>query len=120
MSVDHGGRLSRRSSCPVLLTLTTIALLYQQVPPPFGAVVVKSWLHYALAVLGGLLLAQFVTHVAKIIWSQIKKLAGGFSVTGAFRYDPNRGNDRDSEHLLEEERTDAQTTPAAPSARPAE
>lgn len=122
VSADHGRRSPRRSSWPVLLTVTVIALVYQQVPAPFGAVVVKSWLHYALPLLGTVLLAQFMRHVAKITWSQlrrsarqIKKLAKGFSVT----FDPNREHDRDSDHLLDEERTDGvRTTLAATPAPP--
>jgi hypothetical protein len=113
VSVDRGGRLSRRPSWPVALTLTVVILVYQQVPPPFGAIVVKSWLHYALPVLGSVLVAQFMTHAAKITWSQlqrvtrhIKKLARGFSVT----YDPNLGDGRDSDHVLDEERSDGART----------
>ena len=98
VSDDHARRLPRRSSWPVLLTLAVLALIYQQVPPPFGVSVVKTWLDYALPVLGSLLLAQVVRYGATITWSQlrraarqIQKLAKGFSVT----FDPNRAGDRD-------------------------
>lgn len=111
VSDDHEGRPPRRPSWRVLLTLAVLCLIYQQVPLLFGAIAVKTWLHYALPILGGLLLAQSGKHAAQSTWSQlqraarqIKKLTKGFSVT----YDPNRagGGDRDSEHLLDEERSD--------------
>lgn len=114
---DQGRRPSRRPSSPVLLTLVVLCLVYQQVPPPFGVVIVKSWLHYALVILGGLLLAQFGRHVAKVIWSQlwraarqVKKIIQGFRLSLTF--DPNRtaGADRDSEHLLNEEHSDSDRT----------
>ncbi len=97
VSDDHARRLARRSSWrTVLLTLAVLALVYQQVPPPFGAIVVETWLPYALPALGALLLAQFVGYVVRIIWSQlrrtarqVKKLMKGFSVT----FDPNRTED---------------------------
>jgi hypothetical protein len=107
---DHGRRLSRRSSSsPVLLTLAVLCLVYQQLPPPFGAVIVKNWLHYALPILGGLLLAHFGRNVAQATWShlrrvvrQIKKIIRGFDLS--VRFDPNRtAGTRDPEHLSDEE-----------------
>lgn len=80
VSADHGRRPPRWSSWPVLLTV--IALVYQQVPAPFGAVVVKSWLHYALPLLGTVLLAQFVRHVAKITWSELRRIKIVITRTG--------------------------------------
>jgi hypothetical protein len=100
-SDDYGRRPLGRSSWPVLLTIAVLTLIYQQVLPPFGATVVKTWLHYALPVLGDLLLTQSMRYGAKITWSQIRraarqiqKLAKGFSVT----FDPYRTeNDLDEE-----------------------
>jgi hypothetical protein len=83
------------------------------VPSPFGAIIVKSWLHYVLPILGGLLLAHFGRNVAKTTWSQLqraarqaKKIIQGFDFS--VRFDPNRttGAHRDSDHLLDEERSD--------------
>jgi hypothetical protein len=94
------------------------------VPPPFGAIIVKSWLHYALPILGGLLLASFGRNVAKSTWSQLrraarqaKKIIQGFDFS--VRFDPNcaAGVHRGFDHLLDEERSDTdRTTPAAASA----
>lgn len=107
---DHGCRPSRRHSSPVLLTLAVLCLVYQQVPPPFGANIVKNWLYYALPVLGGLLLAQFGRNVVKAAGSQLrraarqaKKIIQGFDLSVTF--DPNRaaGTDRDSDRLLDAE-----------------
>lgn len=110
-------RPSRRPSSPVLLTLVVLCLVYQQVPPPFGVVAVKSWLPYALAILGGLLLAQFGRHIVKVFWSwlrraarQAKKIILGFRLSLTF--DPNRtaGTARDPEQLRDEERSDSDRT----------
>lgn len=113
----------RSSSSPVLLTLAVLCLVYQQVPPPFGAIIVKSWLHYVLPILGGLLLASFGRNVAKTIWSQLrraarqaKKIVQGFDFS--VRFDPNRtvGAHRGSDHLLDEQYSDTdRTAPAATS-----
>jgi hypothetical protein len=125
-AVSGRGRrpLGRSSSSPVLLTLAVLCLVYQQVPPPFGAIIVKSWLHYALPILGGLLLANFGRNVAKTTWSQLrrvarqaKKIVQGFDFS--VRFDPNctAGVHRGSDHLLDEERSDIdRTAPAATSA----
>lgn len=117
---DHGRRPSRRPASPVLLTLAVLCLVYQQVPPPFGMIIVKSWLHYALVILGGLLLAQFGQHVAKATWSQLRraarqaqKIIQGFRIILTF--DPNRSAraDRDSDHLLGGERSGSDRTTLA-------
>lgn len=98
VSEDHGHRPPGRPLSPVLLTLAVLCLVYQQVPSPFGAIVVKSWLHYALTILGGLLLAQFGRHIAKTTWSELrrvarqaKKIIQGFRLSVTF--DPNREDD---------------------------
>lgn len=84
----------RSSSSPVLLTLAVLCLVYQQVPPPFGVIIVKNWLHYALPIIGGLLLASFGRNVAKTTWSQLRRAARqakmiiqGFDFS--VRFDPN-------------------------------
>lgn len=121
---DHGNGPSRRPS-PVLLTLAVLCLVYEQVPPPFGAIIVKSWLQYALPILGGLLLSQFGRQVAKTAWSQlrraasqIKKIVQGFRLSLTF--DPNRtaGADRDTGHRLDEERSDSDRITLATTSAP--
>lgn len=117
------GRGRHPSSSSILLTLAVLCLVYQQVPPPFGAIIVKSWVHYALPILGGLLLASFGRNVAKTTWSQVRRVARqarkiiqGFDFS--VRFDPNcraeaHGGD---DHPLNERLFDTdRTTPAATS-----
>ena len=87
---------------PVLLTVTVLALVYQQIPSPVGIAIAKTWLHHALPFLASGLAAQFlrqgakatVTHTRSAL-KRLKDLKQGF----VFGFDPRRigsGGDRDT------------------------